>query len=170
MRKIIFLLCFALVWSTGNSVWAQTPDGQTPAQETVCDLQSGAAFGLCNAYCEAMDCDSLDPNASPNACERVASNYKKITNSDISCAIACSADDECGNCATPEDTEACCQLHSDPTNPFQVCEPPPPAACTDEDQCGNCATQDETDACCLTHNNDPDNPFPACEGDDGGDD
>ena len=44
-----------------------TPDGQPPSMETVCDGQSGAAFGLCNAYCEAMDCDSPDPQASPQA-------------------------------------------------------------------------------------------------------
>ena len=34
-----------------------TPDGQTPAQETMCDGLTGPAFGLCNAYCGAQDCE-----------------------------------------------------------------------------------------------------------------
>ncbi|MCP4264386.1 MAG: hypothetical protein GY777_02225 [Candidatus Brocadiaceae bacterium] len=35
---------------------------------TVCDDLKGKAYGLCNAYCEALDCD-WDPNASGRACE-----------------------------------------------------------------------------------------------------
>ena len=34
---------------------AQTADGETPAQEPVCDELNGALYGLCVAYCEAMD-------------------------------------------------------------------------------------------------------------------
>ena len=47
----------------------------------VCGGETGKAFGLCNAYCEAMDCD-WDPNASANACARVKSNYQKLTGND----------------------------------------------------------------------------------------
>jgi len=39
-----------------------TPDGQTPSEETFCTDYykgvSGRLYGLCNSYCEAMDCDS----------------------------------------------------------------------------------------------------------------
>ena len=54
---------------------AQTPDGDPPAVEIVCDDFWGAAWGLCNAYCEAMDCDGFDPLASANACDRVAAQF-----------------------------------------------------------------------------------------------
>jgi len=59
---------------------AKTPDGQTPAEETVCDPLSGAQFGLCNAYCEAMDCDSDEPQASEKACLKVYDNFLKHSN------------------------------------------------------------------------------------------
>lgn len=49
----------------------QTADGLTPAEEEVCEGLSGARWGLCNAYCEAMDCDFETPTASEQACERV---------------------------------------------------------------------------------------------------
>jgi len=42
---------------------ATTPDGETPAEESVCDGLPDAQFGICNAYCEAMDCDSDNPKA-----------------------------------------------------------------------------------------------------------
>jgi hypothetical protein len=60
---------------------AQTPDGSTPAEEDVCTNAglTGAAWGLCNAYCEAMDCDSPAPNASPVACAAVLSRFQKKT-------------------------------------------------------------------------------------------
>jgi hypothetical protein len=57
--------------------YAQTADGETPAVEDVCSEAglSGKAYGLCNAYCEAMDCDAAEPQANANACDRV---YTKI--------------------------------------------------------------------------------------------
>ncbi len=69
-------------------VQAQTPDGETPASETVCDGESGAAFGLCNAYCEAMDCDSAAPQATESACERVRDDYVNITDLEVPCLDA----------------------------------------------------------------------------------
>jgi len=52
---------------------AQTPDGETPAAEDICTLwgMTGKVNGLCNAYCEAMDCDAAEPQASEQACTRV---------------------------------------------------------------------------------------------------
>jgi hypothetical protein len=39
-----------------------TPDGETPSEETFCTDYykgvSGRLYGLCNSYCEAMDCDT----------------------------------------------------------------------------------------------------------------
>ena len=69
------LLAFASVAPASNG--HGTPDGRPPADETDCDGFSGAAFGLCNAYCEAMDCDSAAPHASAEACANVADNFAR---------------------------------------------------------------------------------------------
>jgi hypothetical protein len=69
---------------------AETPDGETPAEETVCDsLADGAAWGLCNAYCEAMDCDSADPRASDAACQHVLGSFLALESGPIPCACPC---------------------------------------------------------------------------------
>jgi hypothetical protein len=67
------LIAFSLFLSPG--LLASTPDGETPAEEDVCDEFSGASYGLCVAYCEAMDCDE-DPNADETACERVSERFQ----------------------------------------------------------------------------------------------
>jgi len=79
MKSIVALVLFSLLLSLGITSHAKTPDGETPAVEDVCDGEVGAAYGLCNAYCEAMDCDSDYPNASDKACARVEANYEKKT-------------------------------------------------------------------------------------------
>jgi hypothetical protein len=41
----------------------QTPDGETPSNEGICDQLMSATpglYGLCVAYCEALDCESVD--------------------------------------------------------------------------------------------------------------
>lgn len=58
---------------------AKTPDGQPPSEESVCDDQSGRAYGLCNAYCEATDCGDGVNYANFRACERLQSNWEKAT-------------------------------------------------------------------------------------------
>ncbi len=86
MERIMttFLFAAGLVVGVPLVASAQTPDGQTPAVETVCDGESGAAFGLCDAYCEAMDCDNF-PEASLYACERVRSTFNRLTGRDVPC-------------------------------------------------------------------------------------
>ena len=61
-----------------------TPIGELRQTETpasgcndLCDGLPGAQYGLCNAYCEAMDCDSDVPMANPIACGKVLENYNK---------------------------------------------------------------------------------------------
>lgn len=68
---------------------AQTADGQTPAEEDVCDGESGAAYGLCNAYCEAMDCHLDEPSASATACQKVGSRFEQITGRRPPCDLSC---------------------------------------------------------------------------------
>jgi hypothetical protein len=59
-----------------------TADGQTPAEELVCDGLNGALFGLCNAYCEATDCGDGVNYASWKACASLEKNWKKKTGLD----------------------------------------------------------------------------------------
>src|SRR5262245_6636164 len=73
----------------GSSGLAQTPDRGAPAEETVCDGQVGAAFGLCNAYCEAMDCDTDSPQASATACDAVFRGFEKLTGTPPPCTCPC---------------------------------------------------------------------------------
>ena len=87
MRARLTLFLALLLLCTGAAL-ATTPDGQTPSEETVCDSEAGAAYGLCNAYCEAMDCDSGNAQASPNACSKVRSKFQNITGRDLPCEAA----------------------------------------------------------------------------------
>ena len=79
MKKVLFILlaCFISVSLVSLGI-AQTPDDETPALETICDGLTGAAFGLCNAYCEAQDCNLL-PAGSLESCEDLRKNYTKKT-------------------------------------------------------------------------------------------
>jgi hypothetical protein len=56
-----------------------TPDGLTPAVEDICTKWGfdGKVNGLCNAYCEAMDCDDPNPHASDQACTRVLDKIQR---------------------------------------------------------------------------------------------
>ena len=89
MRNLLTFLCICLLASFAGVALGQTPDGQTPADEEVCTGLIGAAFGLCNAYCEAMDChyytdgDPLtEPQASQNACDRVLGRFHNHVGAD----------------------------------------------------------------------------------------
>jgi len=82
MYSLALLLASPLL--VGQSSVASTLDGSTPAMETICDLPGivGKAKGLCNAYCEAQDCDLLsnDPAASPSnreltSCAKIGARY-----------------------------------------------------------------------------------------------
>ncbi len=77
---------------------AKTPDGMPPSQETVCDGLVGAAFGLCNAYCEAQDCD-VHPRPS---CDQLRENFLKLTGSSI---FPC--DPRCGDGVLNQPMEQC---------------------------------------------------------------
>lgn len=97
---LVILTCLigALVLMT-NEARSQTSDDETPAEESICDGLTGAAWGLCNAYCEAMDCDSSSPEANDQACTRVLENFERITGALPPCEEpVCSEEDisECG--------------------------------------------------------------------------
>lgn len=77
LAKAGWLLSIGLALFCSAPSGAQTADGETPSAETVCDGEPNQLKGLCNAYCEAMDCDSGASNASDKACARVLDNYRK---------------------------------------------------------------------------------------------
>ena len=55
----------------------------------VCAAESGAAYGLCTAYCEAMECDEAEPKASETACLKVKDEYIQVTgNPELPCEAA----------------------------------------------------------------------------------
>lgn len=85
--KACLTYAFALLLVCSGAALAQTPDGTPPSQETVCDSQIGAAYGLCTAFCEAMDCDSDDPQASQNACDKVGAKFLTITGQAPPCVL-----------------------------------------------------------------------------------
>ncbi|SRR5581483_8142028 len=58
-----------------------TPDGETPAQEMICD-EAGlerSAWGLCVAFCEASDCDTFPKRPS---CTGLRRNFTRLTGMD----------------------------------------------------------------------------------------
>jgi hypothetical protein len=77
LTKSILPLCLLLTFA-----------GAAAAQETVCDGQTGAAYGLCTAFCEAMDCDGDDPQASQTACDKVGAKFLTITGQNPPCAVS----------------------------------------------------------------------------------
>jgi len=63
-----------------------------PAIETVCDGDP-FSFGLCNAYCEALDCESATPLSTPRACTNLLRNYvKKSRGQYPACVCPCTFD------------------------------------------------------------------------------
>jgi len=62
-----------------SPVIAETPDGETPANEGACDvLKTNATpglYGLCVAYCEAQDLDIVGDKETPN--NKILANYNK---------------------------------------------------------------------------------------------
>ncbi len=71
-------LCAAvLVLMVMGTTCAETP-------EDACGGLEDNAWGLCNAYCNAMDCDT-NPKASQGACYQVAANFYNATGEKISC-------------------------------------------------------------------------------------
>ena len=118
MRSLIAYIVFGLILSFAISAYSQTADEMTPAEEDVCSELQGAAYGLCNAYCEAMDCDTVEGyDQHPNACDKVLANFEKKTDGGIppcelpmcsDSAIACGFGDDFIEC----DGEVLCRVLS----------------------------------------------------------
>ena len=92
MRKFAWSLFFCVLVSAAGNGFAKTPDGKPPSVETICDNEHGAAFGLCNAYCEAMDCTDPNQHASDQGCASVKANFEKKTGRPLPCLVQCPCD------------------------------------------------------------------------------
>lgn len=76
-----------------GSLCAQTPDGLTPANEDVCNVYSGKAFGLCSAYCEALDCDSPEgQNYGETACTTLLARFESLTDQGLPLCVDMDSD------------------------------------------------------------------------------
>jgi hypothetical protein len=83
MLKYILTATILAVLSLAPMSLAQTADGKTPALEEDCNGLNGALYGLCVAYCEAMDCDFVDTQASYEACWQVKDNYEFLSGGNL---------------------------------------------------------------------------------------
>jgi len=72
------IILFTMIAAT-SPAFAQAP--------SACEEESGAAYGLCNAYCEAMDCDSEQTFASGKACQKVQDRFMLKTGRDLPCLV-----------------------------------------------------------------------------------
>jgi len=80
MMKAHLTLFLALLLLCAGAALAQTPDP--------CGNETGAAYGLCNAYVSA-ECQTATPKASDVACSRIAAKFKQITGRDLASKFAC---------------------------------------------------------------------------------
>ena len=84
VAKILFIALTLILIPT--TVGAQTPDGLTPAVEDFCSQMglTGRAYGICNAYAQAMDCDTGQNRASSQACENLKTKFESLVTPDSS--------------------------------------------------------------------------------------
>lgn len=75
-----------IILSAGCLAWpARTYAGQPLPHESACSDLSGAAFGLCNAFCNAQHCN-VEPHPS---CEILRRNFERKTGSStFPCEVA----------------------------------------------------------------------------------
>lgn len=118
IKNLISALCsvvLAGVVGLSSPVIASTPDGETPANEGVCDplkldgITKGL-YGLCVAYCEAQDLDVVGDKEPPNS--KILGNYRKKMNPgdpDMPClATPCPCWDEAEIAAVANSGTAIC--------------------------------------------------------------
>src|SRR6185369_5140591 len=77
MYRLVIACALALLVALAGTALTATPDGHPPSTETSCTGLSGSARGLCNAYCQAQDCD-VHPRPS---CEQLRKNFQRATGS-----------------------------------------------------------------------------------------
>ncbi len=88
VRYGIFVCTFTIVCL--SSV-ATVDAGQRGKSPSICDEAGliGAAYGACNAYCEALDCDDPGHRGSARACENSLARFMELTGELPPCEPAC---------------------------------------------------------------------------------
>lgn len=95
MRNFRLFRCCAVALSLmlGPPAFAQTPDGQTPSKEDVCDVLKDSPakglYGLCVAFCEAQDF-SEDPAAKKSR-QKILDNYNNLRQASNEREMPCAA-------------------------------------------------------------------------------
>jgi hypothetical protein len=86
---LVFLLVLTFTLGLGGVTMVQAVDNQTPANEGACDvLLAGSTpglYGLCVAYCEALDCHrQFDGNTACNnpPSPKILENYNRLKQED----------------------------------------------------------------------------------------
>jgi hypothetical protein len=77
MYRLMIACVLAVLVALAGTAMTKTPDKQPPSTETSCNGLSGSARGLCNAYCQAQDCDV---HARPS-CEVLRKQFQRATGS-----------------------------------------------------------------------------------------
>ena len=84
--SLMLILMIGLITQGPFTTRSLIPDVVAQQEEGICEGESGAAYGLCYAYCYHMDCGiGGEPQASPEACLKVAENFRRITNRSVPC-------------------------------------------------------------------------------------
>jgi len=100
MYRLIAACVLALVAALAGTALTKTPDTKPPSTETACVGLFGAARGLCNAYCQAQDCDVHERPS----CAQLRKQFQKQTGSSqfpcdrVACGQSAPACD--GDCPT----------------------------------------------------------------------
>ena len=113
LNQILTAAAFALftgLAAVSGSAVASTPDGETPANEGVCNVLQGGTpglYGLCVAYCEAQDLDIVGDKETPN--NKILANYRRkmaVDDPDMPCIqvpCPCWSEAELAAITTPTD-------------------------------------------------------------------
>jgi len=108
-KNISHILFFILIVSFLFETLPASAGKRTPKEFGPCADQVGPAYGLCNAYCEALNCDDSEHrNASEKACRRLEEHYRNITGQEFPCK------DE--NQAVEQETAVCPTWSADELN------------------------------------------------------
>jgi hypothetical protein len=138
-----------LIGAAAHAQGRGTPDSETPAEEEWCDGLPRAQAGLCTAYCEAMDCESENPNASEAACNTVLENYMRRSGGEpppcFETFFGYCADNPDSNCCSEREGETGCE---DLQCEEIVCENDP-FCCGAEDGFWDDICVDEADEFCI---------------------
>lgn len=72
--------CRLMIGTALGAVLFSPPGAHAGNQTNPCDGLTGAAFGLCNAYCNAQNCPA---NPTSNACDVLRRNFERQTGSSV---------------------------------------------------------------------------------------